>query len=162
MSEKLTMLDEYTRKIDRHGRSVVTWACPCGWKHIDDDEHGADVVQCGMCDARYALLPKQELARAVEAMPSDAPDVDELVQRHRAVALSRRRWIDAATAVLGDDWNGTPDDLRAALAKLLSIGRAQGLREAAGIVERFAAEWGGAHGVADEIAAAAEKAERGE
>lgn len=38
------------------------------------------------------------------------------IERHTRLQQSRRAWIDAATAHLDPEWNGTPDDLRAALA----------------------------------------------
>jgi hypothetical protein len=114
-------LSEYTRRINRDGFSVVDWGCDaCGVSHLEDHEVCEDGVRCCCCGADFALLPKRDLAAAIEAEPSEPPDVEAILSRYHALALSRRTWIDAATSVLGPEWNGTPDDLRRDLAALLA------------------------------------------
>jgi hypothetical protein len=46
-------------------------------------------------------------------------------QRHETIVRSRREWIDAATSVLGPDWDGTADDLRTALLEEISKPQAE-------------------------------------
>jgi hypothetical protein len=66
-------------------------------------------TMCGLTGHRDVL--EGLAARLAENVPR---------YHHDNVAQSRREWIDAATSVLGPDWNGTPDDLRVALAARLA------------------------------------------
>jgi hypothetical protein len=99
-------------------RTHADWACAaCGLAGPRDVlealaarlAHGNDLLEAmgvlsSQLEAERALKPADMMPRAA----------------HVTVARSRRAWMNAATSVLGKDWNGTPDDLRAELARRLA------------------------------------------
>jgi hypothetical protein len=104
---------------------------PCGGR-MQRGEDGCLVVACSLCDLGCdgsMTAPNAAIvcsaacrdtyeARRTHPLPAPAERSDAGVvsrEHHDRVARSRRDWIEAATAHLGPDWNGGPDDLRAAL-----------------------------------------------
>jgi hypothetical protein len=117
-------------------RTHADWACVCGLAGGRDVlealaarlAHGNDLLEAmgvlsSQLEAERALKPADMMPRAA----------------HVTVARSRRAWMNAATSVLGKDWNGTPDDLRAELARRLApagiLAEAERLLRVAGVSE---------------------------
>lgn len=71
-----------------------------------------------MADVRTTIEVYRKLRRA-GSVPRDY---------HETVARSRRRWIEAATSILPDDWNGTPEECRQALREEVSRREAEAVR----------------------------------
>jgi hypothetical protein len=60
---------------------------------------------------------REELRTEIAALVFER--VGEHAHHHHRVAKSRRAWINAATAHLGPEWSGTPEELQAELAALV-------------------------------------------